>query len=597
MDPHRLSCAILIAAAFAVACSTTTANQDDSGEASSENQPLTEVSPGPTPDEVDEQTDAPVRLDMSGESAEWFVENANERQRYTTEDDVVGESCAMHVHFEGRKSVLVYCLGDDLPHIVRAVPGTRMLRFGRDDALLAFTDDRRLLRWNPGREKWMVRNRELPSSRFTDATGRYAVVASESGAWVSTDEGKSFDPLPSIDHTITGALIRPDGLVVLQANADDGHIALTAQEPYARWTEIDGASRPLARRGAWVKRFAANWALAVDGQTWVSPDYPDHERWGDFLATSTTGRPVAHAGVPRWTTQKPPAPSLEDDDEGGGGQGFGRIGGLGKCSGIGCLDRYPNVPPSHIVYSLVGQFMCDKDAEQGPHDRCVPSAEIVYVPGQTVRDKSVGEFFALENAEPWMARATLHSHGGLGIAAEKLGEDRTAYWVADRSLDWKKEMTLEGSKFMFRHVGVASDGTILLRSKDHEQVRAWVRPPAKPGGASNWTDVTVDDAVFYRPLPGGEALVMIDKTDGGYESAPVVVGFVRVHGDGSKSVIIDDVELVDFKGKVILIDDHGRLILTADPYGKFDDDEAKIVPRMLYDDGSWREVSPNAPQN
>jgi hypothetical protein len=82
---------------------------------------------------------------------------------------------------------------------------------------------------------------------------------------------------------------------------------------------------------------------------------------------------------------------------------------------------------------------------------------------------------------------------------------KTAIHAIDQAGAWAAEGPLAAPLDLAR-ASAASDGTILLASHGASPPRGFVRGPRALGGA--WREVTTPDAVAYRALDGGGALVI-----------------------------------------------------------------------------------------
>ncbi|MGM0556638.1 MAG: hypothetical protein ACQEVA_09705 [Myxococcota bacterium] len=579
---------ILILAVCSVACSTPSADQTDDRPTDGPELTRTAADDESKPTATD--TPQPFRLEMDGEETEWFVPYSTEKGRLYSDDRVVGKSCGMHVFSQSDLEALVYCLGEDAPRLIDTVPGTQLLRFGRDDTIVAMTDDKRLLQYEPEAKQWRVRNDGLPAVDHADAVAGFVAVADKSRVWVSEDGGETFEQAARLDGVlVSNLLVRPDGTVVINGEKEDDDVAYSAQPPYNAWSAIRASQRPFTRKGAWITRHETPGTLAADGQTWVAAGLPDQEDWRDYLWPYSNGDARARAGLPRRTINHPPAPPADGDAQGPGGHGFGYVGTRRECSGAACLDKYPRTFGSHITYSFIGRYLCDHELAPKKGVDCPEDADIVHVPAQAAFDEVANDFLALKAAQPWMRGVKLQSSGGLGFAGRELADGRTQYRVTGPNLDWKKEAVLEHDEGLYTPIS-APDGTMLFRSTNRESNQAWIRPPREPGDATSWLEVRVEGAIFYRPLPGGEALAVVDRSDETEDEDDAIIDLVRVNNSGEQSVVMERVELHDFDGKLLLVDDDGRVFLTKARQGQYD---TYRVMQLLMDDGSWQEVSEN----
>jgi len=180
---------------------------------------------------------------------------------------------------------------------------------------------------------------------------------------------------------------------------------------------------------------------------------------------------------------------------------------LDGCAGARCLagTRAPEPGTSPIQLLFFQDAACEaSDADRG---LCRPGVPLSRIPTLALVDRARGRVLARPAPSGCVPRQTL-SVRGVGLLLCAPVDGRTPLFLVDASGNWRAEGALAVALGEAR-ASVASDGTLLLTP---DRGGAFVRAPVALGDPAAWREVSVPDAVAYRPLDGGGALIVTSPT-------------------------------------------------------------------------------------
>jgi hypothetical protein len=410
-------------------------------------------------------------------------------------------------------------------------PDTRWLGLDGKDAVYAVTPEGQVHR--------------APSLRAATAAGGFIAAGRVAGAvsWsfsagliaallparvaLSRDGGRTFfESAPPGAGPLKELALRYDGVIAVRTAS--GETALSSDG--RRWQRSSFQPAALLSSGPWIYGASGctHAVLSVDKKTWVEASLPSSldpgnsrhaDRWEALLSTSeqpdkTMGDP------PSLFTPAPPAakaaarvvgaPKACAPDRSGRYKLSGLIGriGQGTCN-YGALSLCLRGTAGHDPEpsSLWVGWLSD-----GRRD-AAPAPTLVLV------DRRQGTFRI--GALPAGCRARrVEALVGTAVLLCERSPDLTQVYLADDAGAWHDEGQLAAPAAQLERVRAAPDGTLLVQSCHTSEERrtqegsahlcgtAFVRRPLKLGAPDAWREVLIHDALTYRPLAGGRALVV-----------------------------------------------------------------------------------------
>jgi hypothetical protein len=383
------------------------------------------------------------------------------------------------------------------------------------------------------------------------------VAAEERVVHVSVDGGRTFSKTtPPTSSKLEQVAARYDGVIVVRA-AEDG--TFISPDRGRSWERSSFQPRHFWRKGAWIyARNACEKAiLAADKRTWVQGELPSvleryraqdgkSRRWGRGLVgwealVDASEEPLSFAPARHPTSSDPPPPALSKRSvkvtgapqpcKGGAG-----IGGIGRGGGA----------PTGCGYGAQGKGFLAQ-CVRGTIGR-EPRGSTLWVgwladgmtggrpPSLVVLDHREGKLsFGALPAGCQRPRQVRSLRGIALLVCEAAADERKSQiFAADARGAWHEEALLDAPAEQLSWFIDAPDGTLLVQSCHYDRERekkegsghlcgrAFVRRPVALGAAGAWRQLRATDALTYRPLSGGRALV-VDRAGAGNNAIQLLI--------------------------------------------------------------------------
>ncbi len=349
------------------------------------------------------------------------------------------------------------------------------------------------------------------SGRVVDRVGTtwLAVMA---GRLVRSGDGVTWEPAAPTSLEVRDARIRYDGTIVATTAA--GLVVVTPSgviEP----ASLQLAQPTLVRWGSWIvaappfELAHPEKALAVlgsDRKTWVMSKPPKDQRSAGFVQIVDNWLGYAtRVGQELWPGAAPTKPPVKRPVRGAASALQDEVATM--MAGPDGGDKPPCQGTDCFGFKTSLLMSGDQIPRFFPDARCDSASTCDH--GPFARQPAIGIFDRRSDLTRVLRAPDACQPVGLQAARGLvLLHCKTRFYSLGVS-GWVEELAPIVPPGNWLSYGLAEDGTLIVIAvgKDERPHAAWLRLPVELGAANAWREVTLPNALWYAPLPGGRAAV------------------------------------------------------------------------------------------